>query len=248
MRELTNRQRQEAPALPSDKYRVIYAEVKMIEIKTGDFRELSKGLADDSVDLVLTDPPYGREYLPLWADLGRIAARVLRPGGFLVAYSGQMYLPEVMGMLGAHLRYYWLCALHMPGAGAKIWSRKLRQQAKPALVYSKGKPGKHEWWCDYLVSPNGHGDKKYHHWGQTIAPVKQLLVWYSYPGNLVLDPCIGSGTTAVACLQTGRNCIGYEIDPMVADVARARLASAQLPLPMPVVTQGAMVFSEVNYA
>ena len=55
------------------------------------------------------------------------------------------------------------------------------------------------------------------------------------PGALILDPFCGSGTTGVACMQTGRNFIGIEIDPGYADIARARIAKAeaqarQLPL------------------
>jgi len=214
----------------------------MIQIVTGDFRKLSNELADSSVDLVLTDPPYGCEYLPLWRDLARIAARVLKPSGFLVAYSGQLYLRDVMGMLDEHLAYYWLGTVYMPGANCRVWPRKLRQQVKPILVYSNGKPGNHRWWTDYIVSPNGHGSKKHHAWGQTVAPFRQLVEWFSNSGNLVLDPLLGGGTTALACLQTGRDCIGYEINPATADIARARLASAQLPLPMPTVTQEALAF------
>lgn len=78
------------------------------QIKTGDFRQGCKRLADDSVDLIVTDPPYPKQYLPLWADLARVAARVLKPGGFLVAYSGQIHLATMMMMLSEHLTYYWL--------------------------------------------------------------------------------------------------------------------------------------------
>jgi len=45
-------------------------------------------------------------------------------------------------------------------------------------------------------------------------------------GGTVLDPFCGSGTTGVACVQTGRNFIGIEIDPKYADIARRRIADA----------------------
>lgn len=38
-------------------------------------------LEPESVDLILTDPPYPREFLPLWSDLGDLAERVLKRGG-----------------------------------------------------------------------------------------------------------------------------------------------------------------------
>jgi len=49
--------------------------------------------ADGSVDLIFTDPPYGRDALPLYASLAKEAARVLRPGGFVAAMCGGRYLP-----------------------------------------------------------------------------------------------------------------------------------------------------------
>ena len=44
---------------------------------------------------------------------------------------------------------------------------------------------------------------------------------------LVLDPFMGSGTTGVACIQTGRRFIGIEIDEHYFDIARARIEKAQ---------------------
>ena len=49
-----------------------------IDVLTGDFRQLSEAIADNSVDAIVTDPPYPKEYLPLWADLAHVAARVGR--------------------------------------------------------------------------------------------------------------------------------------------------------------------------
>lgn len=195
----------------------------MIQIVTGDFRQLSNELANDSVDLVLTDPPYPREYLPLWGDLARIAARVLKPGGFLVAYSGQVYLDEVMKQLGEHLAYYYLGGLHHNGATKSIPGRGVYSNAmKPWLVYAR--PPKHrpyKWFIDLLESEAA--SEEYHKWGQNVGPCRQLVETFSRLGNLVFDPFLGGGTTALACLQTGRDCIGYEINPVTADIARARL-------------------------
>ena len=67
----------------------------------GDFR--TAGLEPESVDVILTDPPYPRDFVALYSDLSKTAARVLKPGGSLVAMVGQSYLPEVMSRLGEHL-------------------------------------------------------------------------------------------------------------------------------------------------
>ena len=52
-----------------------------------------------------------------------------------------------------------------------------------------------------------------------IKSVIQLQQW-----TTVLDPFMGSGTTAVACLKTGRNFIGFELSKQYHDVAQARIA------------------------
>lgn len=60
------------------------------------------------------------------------------------------------------------------------------------------------------------------------------LVASSCPvGGVVLDPFMGSGTTGVACVQTGRNFIGIEIDPTYYAIAQKRIADAQAQIVMP---------------
>jgi len=54
------------------------SQYKDIEIRHGDFREVLADIPDQSVKLILTDPPYGKNYLSLWDNLGKFAARVLQ--------------------------------------------------------------------------------------------------------------------------------------------------------------------------
>jgi site-specific DNA-methyltransferase (adenine-specific) len=51
----------------------------------------------------------------------------------------------------------------------------------------------------------------------------RLVRMYSFVGDMVLDPFVGTGTTMLAALMSGRNSIGYEIDPEFADLARRKL-------------------------
>ncbi len=53
-----------------------------------------------------------------------------------------------------------------------------------------------------------------------------LVQDFTEPGDLVLDPFCGSGTTGVACLRLGRRFIGIEKDPKWANVARERMQAA----------------------
>ena len=56
---------------------------------------------------------------------------------------------------------------------------------------------------------------------------------HTKPGDTVLDPFMGSGTTGVACVKTGRNFIGIEICKEYFDVAVKRVAEAQLQMRLP---------------
>ena len=66
--------------------------------------------------------------------------------------------------------------------------------------------------------------------GKTIHPTQKpvalfeyLIKTYTNPGELVLDNCMGSGTTAIACMNTGRNFIGFEMDKGYYDIACKRI-------------------------
>jgi hypothetical protein len=75
-----------------------------LDYRVGDCREILADVADNSVALVLTDPPYGDEARPLYEWLGKWAARVLIPGGSLICYTGQSRLDQDMQVLGENLR------------------------------------------------------------------------------------------------------------------------------------------------
>ncbi|RMD97475.1 MAG: site-specific DNA-methyltransferase, partial [Bacteroidetes bacterium] len=55
----------------------------------------------------------------------------------------------------------------------------------------------------------------------------RLIHLYSFETDIVLDPFMGSGTTAVAALKSGRNFVGYEIMPDYLKLARKRIAQAR---------------------
>jgi len=211
---------------------------KVIEILTGDFRELSDDLEDDSVDLVFTDPVYDR--IDDYRYLAQVAARVLKPGGNCIAQVGHYYLLDAANAMAEHLDYVWTQAEVYSYCTARHWQRRIMIGWKPWLWFSKGNRGG-GWLFDRY---NGGGrDKRYHGWGDNIDFYCNCVSRLTNPGDLVLDPFLGGGTTALACKQTGRDCIGYEIDPATADIARERVANCQLPLPGLEVVQHELEFA-----
>lgn len=79
------------------------------------------------------------------------------------------------------------------------------------------------------IGPNGCFRKGHEHPTQKPVTLCQWLIQKSTDiGDTVLDPFMGSGTTGVACVQTGRSFIGIEIDPGYYAIAEKRIADAQL--------------------
>lgn len=60
-----------------------------------------------------------------------------------------------------------------------------------------------------------------------VALIEYLIKTYSNEGETILDNCMGSGTTAIACINTKRNYIGFEIDKEYYDISMERLSEHQ---------------------
>ena len=191
-------------------------------IACGDFRELIKSVGESTIDLILTDPPYPKEYLPLWTELAKEASRVLKPGAFLISYSGQTFLPEVIRRLQEHLDYYWLGMLYHQGITAQRFEVNMWNRAKPILFFYKPPRTKQmDWLEDVIVSEKP--DKELHDWGQNVKPFIKLLEHFSKPNDLILDPFMGGGATIEACIEAKRKIIGYEIDKAKYELVDGRL-------------------------
>jgi DNA modification methylase len=75
---------------------------------------------------------------------------------------------------------------------------------------------------------NKGGDQRTGHQTQKPLALMELLVrLLSDPGELILDPFAGSGTTGVAALRLGRRLVGWEMNPDYVEMARRRLANAR---------------------
>ena len=197
------------------------------DVRLGDFRTALSDLTPGSVDAVITDPPYPREFLPLWSDLAEHAAKWLRPGGVLAAMSGQIHLPEVVGRLSEHLDYWWTVSYLTPGGQAvQVFPRKVNTFWKPVLIYRNGAGPDPEWFGDVAKSDVNDNDKRLHHWGQSESGMADLVKRLTRPGELVLDPFMGAGTTGVAALALQRRFIGCEIKAVDYTTAAGRLGAA----------------------
>ena len=79
-----------------------------------------------------------------------------------------------------------------------------------------------------IININNSNNKSVHPTQKPIALFEYLIKTYSKEKDIVLDNCIGSGTTAVACKQLGRSFIGFEISQKYVDIANNRLKQENL--------------------
>ncbi len=186
--------------------------------------ELGQRLEPESVDFIITDPPYGREALPVYSELGALAKVVLKPGGSLVVMTGQSYRPEVERSLEAHLTYHWELSYYTPGGQAvQLWERKVITFWKPLLWYVKGEyQGK--WVGDVPKTVVNDNDKRFHKWGQSESGMADIINRFTEPGQVILDPFLGGGTTAVVAVSMGRCFIGADRDPEAIRITSERLS------------------------
>ncbi len=199
---------------------------KSWEILVGDFRERTLEIADGTVDLILTDPPYPKEDLPLYYDLATAATRLLGDRGLLATYAGNMFIPEVLDLLrDGGLTYGWtMCLLMDEGSRSRIMGRHIMQTWKPVFIFTKGTwPSRP--WMDDLVKGSGR-EKQLYEWQQNSNDAADLINRLCPPTGRVVDPFLGVGSFGVAAVTTGREFIGIEEDHARAASAQERIAAA----------------------
>jgi hypothetical protein len=195
-------------------------------ILTGDLGLLHEWLADSSVDLLLTDPPYDPASLPLYDRIAALAAVKLKPGGLCLTYAGKLYLPQVLDALGRHLTYWWEFAIPFAGSGRLFFARRVREGWRPVLAFCRP-PLRPAPDCVLDWVEGGGREKDLHDWQQAESEASYLIEHLTEPGDMVVDPCCGSGTVPAAAQATGRRWLATEIDPVTAATARERLRQEQ---------------------
>jgi len=181
--------------------------------------------AEKRYDFIVTDPPYPKEYLYLYETLAKRAKEWLKPNGLLIAMAGQSYLDQIYEMMGKHLIYYWTSCyltLHQP---TPLRQRNVNTTWKPLLVYTNGDRYTGKIFGDVYKSPQPQ--KENHAWEQSIEGMSNLVKQICLPGQSILDPFCGSGTTGVAALNHGCLFDGIELNINDVNISKKRLHDTQ---------------------
>jgi len=194
-------------------------------VQLGDFRKLGTAIADASIDLIFTDPPYNAAAVPLYGAVAELAARVLVPGGICVCYAGHLYLPRLYAGMAQHLDFLWTFAIKHSGGELRFRKYHIRNAFKPLLAFYK--PPLNLWWSWFSDLTTGGREKDEHEWQQAEAEAAHFIEALCPQGGIVLDPMCGSGTTLVAARKLGRRFLGYDNDLNALTSARERLEQAK---------------------
>lgn len=204
-----------------------YYQDDSVTLYHGDARELLSQLPTCS--LVLTDPPYPAEFQDVWHPLGRDSEAILVPGGSLVTLCGHFQVPFVANELSRALRYWWIGGMYYDGSTPeKLPGKWVNIHWKPALWFIKGQ--RRDKRCPIDMVACRASDKGFHEWGQPLDWFTRWIGWLTDPGELVIDPFAGGGTTLRAAKDAGRRAIGIELDERTCEIAATRLSQEVLDL------------------
>ncbi|MDA1054227.1 MAG: DNA methyltransferase [Planctomycetota bacterium] len=176
-----------------------------------------------NIAAIITDPPYPEEFLPLYSDLAKAAKPHVEAGAIMAVMCGQSYLPDVLARMTEHLKFIWCFAYLTPGGQAvQVWDRKVNTFWKPILLF--GDPKK--WTGDVVRSAVNDNDKDWHEWGQSVSGMASLIERITEPGDFIVDPMCGAGTTGVAAIKLSRRFAGCDISETSVTTANQRLTVA----------------------
>lgn len=225
----------------------------MIDLRCGDCLELMKDITDESIDLVLTDPPYKIVQ-------GGCTNKAVRFTGttFNQLKTGTLFrenninfsdwLPDIYRILKKDSHCYIMCndrnlkqlLVECENVGFKLLN---------VLVWGKSKHSPNRYYmknCEFIImlrkgkakNINNMGakqlllvnnvDNKKHPSEKPIELMKILIENSSNKNDMVLDPFMGSGSTGVASILTGRNFTGIELDEKYFNIAKERIEKISL--------------------
>ena len=228
----------------------------------GDCLERMKEIPDGSVDLILTDPPYGTTACkwdsviplePMWEQLKRI----IKPNGAIVLFGSEPFSSYLRMSNIKQYKYDWvwdkkkggnpLLSKVMPikvtetisvfhsGAYYPIMTPRdkpksrgsnrgiISETTRNAFVENKTYT---EYYPKNLIEfSNANQKGKLHPTQKPVALLEYLIKTYTLEGETVLDNCMGSGSTGVACKNLNRKFIGIEKDETYFKIAQDRIAA-----------------------
>lgn len=211
-------------------------------IYNADCIEFMKTMPDNSVDFTLTDIPY--EAVSRTSNGLRNLDKEEADEG---TFSLEEFLPEVLRVTKNSICIF--CGKEQFSVIFDFFAKQPKGTVRPiiwektnpspmngqyiylsgvemAVWYKKPKGKVFNAHCKNTVFRHPNGSRKQHPTQKNLNLFKELIEDNTNPGQIVFDPCLGSGTTAVAALELDRQYIGVELYEKYCEVARERVANS----------------------
>ena len=206
---ILKRERSDARKQKLTSERSRYAKPEGLDLRTGDFKEVLGDIEDESVSLILTDPPYVEAATHLYGELAEWASRKLKPGGSCIAYCGQSTMPTALSEMDKWLRYWWVIAVEHTVA-QRLAGKFVFAEWKPALWFVK-ESRQHQRLVNDRLRAKGTSHQDEHPWAQDGGLLIPLYEQLSDPGDLIVDPFAGTGSFGVVASGMERRWIGADL-------------------------------------
>ena len=215
--------------------------METVTLWQGDCLELMKNIPDGSVDLVLTDIPYdgvnrksnglrtldkGKADIITFDLLGFVEEIYRVASGTIIIFCGQGQLSEMFKFFlekqkeskGTVRQLVWRKTNPSPMNGQHIYLSGIEN-----AVWFKKRGGVFNAHCKNTVFDYPCGRSKLHPTEKNHELLKELIFDNSNEGDIVFDPCMGSGSHGLVAVQSGRNFIGIELDEGYFNIAKERI-------------------------
>ena len=218
----------------------------MINLMQGDCLERMKEIPSGSVDMVLTDPPYGMSLKPQRKS-GKFHGDTIKNDNnlnWVDDFFSESYrlLPKNSAAIvfcSHHCIAEFIFSARKSGFEIKnlvVWDKKQfgmggnwRPRHELILICTKGRFVTHSNSLSTIIEfKRTHHTKAQHPTQKLVDLLEHLIEQPDYNPETILDPFMGSGTTGVACVNLGRKFIGIELDQCYFDIAKERILNAQL--------------------
>ncbi|MEM9375611.1 MAG: DNA methyltransferase [Pseudomonadota bacterium] len=205
------------------------------QIICGDAAKILRDAPNESVDLVVTDPPYLCRYRDR---RGRTLANDDKPQAVLDVFDqvyrilkSNTYCISFYGWNAVAAFSQRWSELGFSTVGHVVWTKRYATRAshtryrhESAFVLAKGRPERP---ANPIsdVQPWEYTGNRVHPTEKAVSVIAPLIEAFSKPGDVVVDPFSGSGTTALAAAMLRRDYIGVELEKRYCDHARRRIAA-----------------------
>ena len=233
-----------------------------MKLYNGDCLEAMKDIPDNSIDMILSDLPYGVTSRNNWYAIipfdlmwGHYE-RIIKDNGAIVLHSQQPFTSKLIMSNLKIFKYSWVWSKSQVSGFLNAKKQPLRDHEDICVFYKtqcmynpqmvKGKMqlkntgGDSSNYNKFEAQPH-YSDEYYpktilnfplqrfkngHPTQKPVELEEYLINTYTNQGNTVLDNCMGSGTTGVACKNLDREFIGIELDKGYFDIAKERINNA----------------------